>query len=511
MTHQAVNQSSSENIANQLIGSYGENNPVYFRQQETNVNVTPSLTADQGVSSLGQNNPIYYGAQPMEVQYRSITSGNEVASSFGANNPVMVARAQNEYQNMYLSGFANLPAEVEAELVANEAYLISAGNTVANRPSSQNMGARILADIIPTAGATETFTPDVGDHFFDPGGPGGSSTGGTAGNYPNCGCVTTTTLDGVTEIDFLFFSVFATFDWLKIYDSADTSGPVLFDNGSGGANEGDITLADMIASHGSSSFVGTSGAITFEFNATTVVDYGGWDVEIIAAGGGGGGGGAPCATTGPGNAFENGKSFTNNLGRIVAHDVTVDADGDFMLEMVNLNAFIGASGSGVNAAFVDFYVYEDAGGSPGTVLTSELGMVPASQTVVGSNFGFDVWDVELDVTDINLPGQAGTTTTYWIGVSLEPTDASNTFWENSTAGLVGLGEAYDDGLGGGFVLDNTLEGVYTIAGTCTGGGGGGSTPCSTDGLGNAFENGKSFTNNLGRIVAHDVTVDADGE
>lgn len=194
-----------------------------------------------------------------------------------------------------------------------------------------------------------------------------------------------------------------------------------------------------------------------------------WHVmNVVGDTAGGGGTGSPCETTAPGNAFENGKSFTMNLGRIVAHDVTVNADEDFTLETINLNAFIGASGSGVNAQAVDVYVYSDSAGSPGSVLTSELGLTPTSQTVVGNNFGFDVWDVAIDVTDVLLPAQPGVPTTYWIGVSLEPTDGSNTFWENSTAGLVGLGEAYDDGLGGGYVIDNTLEGVYTFAGTCGG-------------------------------------------
>ena len=144
-----------------------------------------------------------------------------------------------------------------------------------------------MADFIPTAGATETFSPAAGDLFFDPGGPGGSSTGGDTGNYPNCGCVTTTTLDGVTEVEFTFFSVFANWDWLRIYDSADTSGTVLYDNGAGGANEGDTFLADMIASHGSAIFTGSSGALTFEFNASAVVDYGGWEVEVLGGGSGG--------------------------------------------------------------------------------------------------------------------------------------------------------------------------------------------------------------------------------
>ncbi|MAO07911.1 MAG: hypothetical protein CL596_04280 [Alteromonas sp.] len=147
------------------------------------------------------------------------------------------------------------------------------------------------ADIIPTAGATETFAVTTGDFFFDPGGPGGSSTGGTPGNYPNCNCITTTTLNGVDEITFTFFSVFGNFDWLKIYDSPDTSGTVLYDNGPGGANDGDITLSDMIASYGSSVFTSTGGSLTFEFRASAVVDYGGWEAEITNGGGGGGGGG----------------------------------------------------------------------------------------------------------------------------------------------------------------------------------------------------------------------------
>ncbi|MBA5630250.1 T9SS type A sorting domain-containing protein [Moheibacter lacus] len=160
---------------------------------------------------------------------------------------------------------------------------------------SQNFGGfeygndGINEDFIPTAGATETFNPAVGDFFYDPGGPGGSSTSGTPGNYPNCGCITNTTLAGVNEIQFNFFSVFGTFDWLRIYDGIDNTGTVLYDNGEDGANEGDITLNDMIASHGSAIFTSTSGNFFFEFRSSTVVDYGGWEVEITGGGEPGGG------------------------------------------------------------------------------------------------------------------------------------------------------------------------------------------------------------------------------
>ena len=177
---------------------------------------------------------------------------------------------------------------------------------------------------------------------------------------------------------------------------------------------------------------------------------------------------ADCSLNGPGNAFENGKSCTQNLGRIVAHDFVVADGEDGLLDVINANVFIGGTGSGVNAAFVDVYVWGDAGGAPdpGNLITSELGFVPDNQVVVGTNFGFDVWDLTLDITDVALPGQEGDTTTYWLGLSVEATDASNLFWENSTAGLIGAGEAYDDGGGGGFVIDGTLEGVYDFTVDC---------------------------------------------
>jgi hypothetical protein len=175
----------------------------------------------------------------------------------------------------------------------------------------------------------------------------------------------------------------------------------------------------------------------------------------------------PCSVVGPNNAFENGKSNTQNLGRIVAHDVVVAAGTNETLEQIIAWQFIGGTGSGVNAAFVDVYIYEDAAGQPGAEIASELGFIPNSQTVVGDNFGFDVWELTLDITDVALPGDSGSDTTYWIGLSVEATDASNLFWVNSTAGLVGAGEAYDDGSGGGYVIDGTLEGVYTFEGDCT--------------------------------------------
>lgn len=174
-----------------------------------------------------------------------------------------------------------------AEYVAYSQYL-----------RSQNRD--VQADIIPSAGATETFPVVTGDFFYDPtdgvnGGPGGDCTttsSGDPGDYPNCGCVTTTTLTGTDlTVEFLSFNVFGNFDFLNIYDGTDTSGTQIYDSNLDANTD---TLAGMIAANGSAQFTSTTGALTFEFSATAVVNSCGWEVEVISAGGGGGGGNNNC-------------------------------------------------------------------------------------------------------------------------------------------------------------------------------------------------------------------------
>ncbi len=220
----------------------------------------------------------------------------------------------------------------------------------------------------------------------------------------------------------------------------------------------------------------------------------------------GGGGGSDCDTVSPSNGFENGGSFLKNMGRIAANDVIVPAGKDMTLESITFNAFIGVSGSGVNADNVDLFIFADAGGQPGAELHSEIGIVPTSQTVIGSNFGFDVWQVEIDFPDYLLNGDAGSATNYWVGLSLEPTDGSNTFWEDSSAAIVNnYNMAYFDGTVWDMTTWPGMEGVYTFTASCSDIGGGG-TDCDTESPSNGFENGGSFLKNMGRIAANDVIV-----
>ncbi len=188
--------------------------------------------------------------------------------------------AQQNQSNLSDIELQELEANTQMKTTYSSEYiakLASVDNTISKA---------VLSDLVPTAGATETFSPVAGDFFFDPGGPGGSETDGDPGNYPNCDCITTSTLSGVTELTFDTFLVFANFDWIKIYDGADVTGTVLYDNGPSGAQDGDITLADMTASVGSTTFSGTSGDMTLEFRASGVVNREGFQISFPTAGGG---------------------------------------------------------------------------------------------------------------------------------------------------------------------------------------------------------------------------------
>ncbi|WP_310994386.1 GEVED domain-containing protein, partial [Aequorivita marina] len=286
------------------------NNEVFNSSEEAQVLVLTEeqLAASNSRASTIADEPVVRNSSA-EARDIMASTGNRAAYN---QTPLFVAQGR-------------FTAEEEAELTA--AGLERPNTNVPNNTGVQN---RVLADIVPTAGATETFTPDVGDNFFDPGGPGGANSDGEPGNYPNCGCDTQSTLAGVTEIEFLDFGVNGTFDYLIIYDGTDDTGTVLYDNSDTGANSGDKDLADMIASNGSATFTGTSGDLFFFFHASTVVNWLGWDVEIMAAGGGGGSGYCTPEGINSGRFIDN-FSTTNGSDNIsnMGSGYSPDGYGDF--------------------------------------------------------------------------------------------------------------------------------------------------------------------------------------
>ncbi|WP_207489346.1 hypothetical protein, partial [Aequorivita soesokkakensis] len=59
-------------------------------------------------------------------------------------------------------------------------------------------------------------------------------------------------------------------------------------------------------------------------------------------------------------------------------------------------------GSTVTSSDITFY--SDAAGAPGAAINTQAAVVPTSQTVIGSNFGFDISELVFDITPEMLAG-----------------------------------------------------------------------------------------------------------
>ncbi len=309
-------------------------------------------------------------------------------------------------------------------------------------------------DIIPTAGATETFVVAVGDFLYDPGGPGV--------NYPNCDCITTTTLDGATEVNFTEYELFLNFDWLAIYDGVDTSAPVLWDSGPGGANENVDDLPGMIAANGSSMFSGTSGALTFEFRASAVVDFPGFTAEVTATGGGGGGGVCDGVLPNYTNSASTGNGLPSQDFEAAFDDFDAEAADDFIApgtaQMASTICQVSIEGTGAGlptdpANMVVLNIYDDDNGLPGTVIYTESFSGAAVDPDGDGNFTLD-----LTGSMMLIGGE-----TYWLSAVAEMgfNCCGQWFW---TTASDGNGSAYVwQNPGGGFGLGCT---TWTDGATC---------------------------------------------
>ncbi len=476
--------------------SIGQNNPTVLTRQQVQHQGAYEVSKESSIIGYSSMNPERMSSnsanQKAAAQGRNSETAAPSVSYLGSDNPVF-------YQSHTSSiSYPLNQGDNQEEIAADALYRTNNPISVISPVVRSN---RPMSDITPTAGATESFTPSVGDHFFDPGGPGGSSTGGTAGNYPNCGCDTQTTLMGVSEIEFQFFSVFSTFDYLRIYDGTDATGTLLYDNNAG-PNSGDITLADMIDSNGSPTFTSTSGNFFFFFHASAVVDYGGWDVLITAAGGGGPGGN--CSEENPNDmTFENGFNCSSASDFKVANDVTVAPDENFTL--TNITASIFAVGGISN---VDVTYYADAAGLPGAVIGSETSVTIDSQAVIGTNFGFDVNEINLSVAPFLFAGQAGAPTTYWIELSVTDGGATGSvFWVVTSSTSVGNKAAQFETAWA--IADPLMDGVYKWEGNCEPIGTTGDT-CSEENPNDmTFENGFNCSSTSDFKTANDVTVAPD--
>ncbi len=129
---------------------------------------------------------------------------------------------------------------------------------------------------------------------------------------------------------------------------------------------------------------------------------------------------------------------------------------NFTLMQINLNLFHTPAAT---ISTVAITYYEDAGGVPGALIGAET-LVPASQVVVGSNFGYPVSEVILDVSPVNF-----TEGTYWIGVTVVSSTGEITAWETTSASSIGAESAISGDGGNSWGLGRD-DGVFTLMGFC---------------------------------------------
>ncbi|MBK5214111.1 MAG: choice-of-anchor J domain-containing protein, partial [Flavobacteriaceae bacterium] len=234
-------------------------------------------------------------------------------------------------------------------------------------------------------------------------------------------------------------------------------------------------------------YIATETIVRVELEDLTGVNIEGIGMLAFGQCSGGGGGGSACSQANPGNAFEN--AFFSSTGptapaQVISADITVPAGTDFSFE--NIAANIWTTG-GQTVVSADIIVYNDNAGLPdtGSIVSTQLGVVPTSQTSLGSAFGFDIYNESFDLAPVALAGQAGVATTYWVSIYLTVTTGAEGLWEATSVSIAGNQ--------GAFSLDNgatwnTIGGydlVYTFSGQCTPIGGGGGVLDTAYGINNS--------------------------
>ncbi len=131
-----------------------------------------------------------------------------------------------------------------------------------------------------------------------------------------------------------------------------------------------------------------------------------------------------------GNSFEDG--WTNNGVYSTADDMNVPAGDTWNITNVTFDAFTILP----LPSTIDVYFYDDAGGFPGSVVATDvISSGSYTATIVGSNFGINVYHYDFPLTTpVTLSG-GGSGTTYWVAFQNNGTGAS--YWEVSTLGAYG--------------------------------------------------------------------------
>src|SRR5690606_37089499 len=189
----------------------------------------------------------------------------------------------------------------------------------------------------------------------------------------------------------------------------------------------------------------------------------------------------------------------------IAADITVPADVDFVLNRITANIWVNAGG---NVTACEVKIYADAGGLPDTSnVIDTQSVVPTSFDQIGTQGGFAIHEMILDISSVTLPGQAGNTTSYWIQLAVTSTGGSG-FWDFDTD-IMGYDSAFSSDGGTTWNPIPGNEQTYVFEGDCEPIGGGGGDCDETNARIGAITDGLNCSINTSFRAANDITVPAD--
>ncbi len=169
------------------------------------------------------------------------------------------------------------------------------------------------------------------------------------------------------------------------------------------------------------------------------------------------------------NDFENGNFNETGGAQIVANDFFVSAQTtNFSATSMTANLLTDAVLTSVDLKF-----FIDADGAPGEEITDValVGVVPTSQEVVGTAFGYDVREVVIDFDAIDFPGTGTEAVAYWVQLSganaNTPSDeGASVGWETSTVNQIGSPFYFDNDNVDTWTVGNA-DAVFSMSGECT--------------------------------------------
>lgn len=170
----------------------------------------------------------------------------------------------------------------------------------------------------------------------------------------------------------------------------------------------------------------------------------------------------PCSQIQVSNSMEMGMPINSSMK--VANDfIVASGTSNFSVESITANLL-----SEDDIVSVDLLFYQNNEGVPGTQIgTTITGVIPTSQTVIGTYETMDLQEVVIDLpTPVDFTGGPGTDTTYWVQLVSVPVSGS-IVWEMTSLNIIGNTRAYYPTGAPSWLTSPDADGVFTIEGICT--------------------------------------------